>query len=133
MSKIYEKLREAEAERERVVAERKRLEAEADAALAEREREERLERAGVARPATDSAHGRAAAARSKTESRGLPMAWLGAVTTALVAGVAIGVLVPKKAAPRLEPAAPVVQAGALPLKLDRDLDAFSARLATENR
>lgn len=40
MSRILDKLKEAEAERQRIVAERRRLEAEADAALAASEREE---------------------------------------------------------------------------------------------
>ncbi|HEY8069349.1 MAG TPA: hypothetical protein VIF38_10705 [Burkholderiales bacterium] len=48
MSQILDKLKRAEAERQRIVAERKRLEAEADAALAAREMEERTGRAPAA-------------------------------------------------------------------------------------
>jgi len=53
VSQIFDKLKEAEAQRERLIAERKRLEAEADAALAAREREEiaaNPQGAGAARP-----------------------------------------------------------------------------------
>ena len=48
MSKILDKLKQAEAHREQIVAERKRLEAEANAALAAHEVEERGARATAA-------------------------------------------------------------------------------------
>ncbi len=53
MSKILEQLKQAEAQRERIVAERQQLEDEANAALAAREREELARRAAATAPAAD--------------------------------------------------------------------------------
>src|SRR6185295_1683588 len=50
MTKILEQLKQAEAERQRVVAERKQLEDDANAALAAYEREERARRAAATTP-----------------------------------------------------------------------------------
>ena len=55
MSKILDKLKEAEAHREHVIAERKRLEAEADAALAARDRDENTGRTRRQAPVTRGA------------------------------------------------------------------------------
>ena len=121
MSKILDKLREAEAHREQIIAERKRLEAEADAALAAHEIEERSARPGAGRNEAQSLvtieTQRLAAAASSSGRAGI------AIGAVLLLCLAIGVLYFKQE-PELNPK----PQGAFELKLDRDLESFAKRL-----
>ena len=65
MSKIIDKLKEAEAQRQRVVAERKRIEAEADAALAGSERDDAVVQARGADPLQSEQQREEAAAKAR--------------------------------------------------------------------
>ena len=141
MSQILNRLKQAEEERERVIAERKRLEAEADAGLAEREREElalarqRGELLVGAQPASQSAQQLAPEATPQQRSRFA--AALG-IAVAMVVVFWVGTLMPRKAAPpvAIAPTPPVPVPAAPPapreppqlFTLDRDLDAFAARV-----
>jgi hypothetical protein len=131
MSMILDRLKEAEARRQEVIAERKRLEAEADAALAAREREER----GMPPPAK----GEERAAQPVRPDR---RPWAGGavvIALVLVAGFWSGMFSAEKE-PIKEPAKALIAVPAAPktepepgnppfqLKLDRDADAFAARV-----
>jgi len=128
MSKIIDKLREAEAQRERIVAERKRLETEADAALAAREREEQTGRASAEAPRmprADPEAERLVDQRRKIErnssapSRG-SRTWF-AIGVALLLCLAMGAFFFRQTP---EPRHP----GVFELKLDRSLESFAQHL-----
>jgi len=132
MSEILDRLKQAEAERERVIAERRRLEAEADAALAAREREEARRLGGQPPPAVQPV---------APAPRPAPRRSWGALlvaTLALAAGYAAGLRngpappsarAPAAPAPAAAPVEATPAGDPLPLKLDADLPSFSARLA----
>ena len=141
MSKIIDQLRQAEEQRERFVAERKRFEAEADAALAAREREERrLPPAAPTRLGEPAAASRAAPpARSPQQQSRVAAAV--AIAAAMAVVFWVGTLVSRPpAAPDSVPRVPetALRAPDLPaapalFRLDRDLDAFAARLREKGR
>jgi hypothetical protein len=121
MSRILDKLQAAEAQRQSIIAERRRLEAEADAALAAQDREARAPHLQADPPQS----GIPAPVR-----RPLHFPWTWALAAIAFLAVAIVVLPEKKRAP----AAPAAAAAppAFGLKLDHNVDAFAARLrATE--
>ena len=122
MSEILNRLKQAEAERERVLAERRRLEAAVEASPTERP----VAQAPSLQPASET-----------PEQRSRFAAALGiAVAMAIVFWV--GTLMPRKAAPPAQPTvlepAPVAAApeGKAPppelFRMDADVDAFAARL-----
>jgi hypothetical protein len=124
VSRILDKLRAAELQRESVVAEHKRLEAEADAALAARESD--ASRALSAYPeapaggAAQTARGRAAPPASTAIT-----AWM-AIGVTLALCLAIGVLYfRQEAQPRPQ--------GVFQLKLDRDLESFAKRVQEKEK
>jgi hypothetical protein len=137
MSEILNRLKQAEAERERVIAERKRLEAEADAALDAREREEfvRSERL-AARPMPPQP----AQAAQPTPQQSSRLAAAVAMAAALAVVFWIGTLMPRKpATPAVAPlpaaavstpapAPPPVRMPPELFRLERDLDAFASRV-----
>ena len=142
MSKILEQLRQAEEQRERLIAERRRFEAEAEAALAAREREEhRLAPAEPARFAEPAAASRAAPPVQTPQQQSRVAAAI-AIATAMAVVFWVGTLVsrpPALEAP-LRAAEPAALARAHDLaaapalfRLDRDLDAFAARLREKGR
>lgn len=126
MSKIFEQLKQAEEQRERIVAERKRLEAEADAALAAHERE-RQQHASLD-PAPE---------RAKAEERGgqpesaEKIRWLAA--GAVVAAGIFSVFFFYGTSNKKETAAVGSPGGGFQLKLDRDLDSFAKRLQEKEK
>ena len=126
MSQILDKLRLAEAERQRIVAERKRLEAEADAALAAREMEERAGRA----PAVVRADA-PARERRKIERRTRASPPAGS-RTRLAVGAALALCLAAGVALFRQEPKPVPQR-AFELKLDRDLESFAQRLAEKEK
>ena len=123
MSQILDQLKRAEAERERLIAERRRIETEADAALAARERAE----SGPQRPVL-----RELAPASKS--------WLlaGIAALACVAALSAALLFSgekqstQKEAPA-RTAAIAVPAAHFELKLDRDLESFARRLRDKEK
>ena len=138
MSQILNRLKQAEEERQRVIAERKRLEIEADAALAEREREERVRAQQHAeRPVAAPPSAQRAAETPQQRSR---------FAAALAIGVAmavvfwVGTLVPQKPeivvrapepAPMPATATPAPAPKSPPpalFRMDGDLEAFAARV-----
>jgi hypothetical protein len=124
VSKILDKLREAEVQRERVIAERRRLETEANAALAAREIND-----GRALSANAAAPARAAAPTAREPaappSSSASTAWM-AVGAALVLCLAIGVLYFRQE-PQPRPQ------GVFQLKLDRDLESFARRVQEKEK
>ena len=157
MSRILDRLQEAEAQRQRVVAERKRLEAEADAALAARDLEEQTGKARIqvpvpradpgAREASETAAPLAVERRAAVDAeaaRPHRRAWAGAaagVAVVLAAGLWSGIFSSEKEPVREtteEPAArpetePVQSNPPFRLKLDRDVEAFAARVKPRER
>jgi hypothetical protein len=139
MSEILNRLKQAEAERERVIAERKRLESEADAALDAREREEFVRSEQLAaRPVQAPQQALPAQPTPQQSSR---LAAAVAMAAALAVVFWIGTLMPRKpAAPAMAPppAAAVSTAAPAPpppartppelFRLERDLDAFASRV-----
>ena len=133
MSEILKRLKHAEAERERVIAERKRLETEADAALAQRDREEFVAWQRVAErplpPRVDVPAPR----------QGSRLAAGAAIAVALLVVFWIGTMMPRDSAPARapEPVAafpatapapvPAVRPAPVVFKLDRDAEAFARR------
>jgi hypothetical protein len=141
MSQVLNRLKQAEADRERLIAERRRLEAEADAALAEREREEgavhtQAESVPPALPA--AVHTRAVQEATARRSWGTF-----AIVAALACAFLLGTLVSREsAAPKAPaPAAPPAIAAAVPaakappalFRLEQDSEAFGARAAGAER
>ncbi len=134
MSEILDKLKDAEAQRQRIIAERRRLEAEADAALAAQEREDAVRRAKFAgaaprAPAEGASAPAADAAPARTPQQGSRFAAALAIGAALAVVFWIGTLVPQEPQ-RPAPVAPAqaTRAPAPPLfMLDRDAEAFAAR------
>ena len=138
MSEILNRLKQAEAERERVIAERKRLEAEADAALDARERDEFVRSEQLAaRPMQPQV----ALPAQPTPQQSSRLAAAVAMAAALAVVFWIGTLMPRKpAAPALAPppataVSTAAPAQALPVRtppelfrLERDLDAFASRV-----
>jgi hypothetical protein len=125
MSEILNRLKQAEAERERVIADRKRLEAEADEALAQRDRDEFIAWQQVAArpvPEREAPPSRPASSRL---AAGLAMA------AALGVVFWLGTMVPRAGTPP-RPTAPVVVAPALKpavvlFQLDRNLEGFARK------
>jgi hypothetical protein len=131
MSEILNRLKQAEAERERVIAERRRLEAEADAALAEREREEFVRgEQRAARPVTPQQPVQPTPQQSSRLAAAVAMA------AALAVVFWIGTMMPRKqATPAVAPPplavtpAPMSKSNPPELfRLERNLDAFAARV-----
>ncbi len=129
VSLILNRLKQAEAERERLVAERKRAEAEADAALAAYEREQALQpRAAVMQqaPAAGKAAKTRAAPPAATAIPALVLAGLAAA-----AGFSAALLITDSPAPTppapIAPAPPAAPAFNSELRLDRDAEGFAAR------
>jgi hypothetical protein len=130
MSKILEQLKQAEEQRERLIAERKRLEAEADAALAAREREERYRNSPAAQAAAEPAlPPRGAPPAAHTPQQQSRLAAGLAMAAALAVVFWVGTLVSRPAATPA-PAARAPEKPAAPelFKYDRDVEAFAARL-----
>ena len=143
MSQILDRLKQAEQERERVIAERKRLESEADAALAAHEREQNLQQQEprAAPPPPVQPRAQTPQQKAQTPQQQSRMAATVAIAVAMAVVFWVGTLMPRK--PMQEPAVrseeraaravapePVaaVRPGAPALfKLDTDLDAFAAR------
>ena len=143
MSRIIDKLRQAEEQRESIVAERKRLEIEADTALAVREHEERVQQSAAPMPKpstkTVEVEKMLAAARAVPLHR-RPGTWLWA-GAALAGAVMLRYAVPEGKVP---PSAKVPPSGQVPLsakvppsvaserkfelRLERDADGFAARV-----
>jgi uncharacterized membrane protein YccC len=131
VSQILDRLKQAEQERERVIAERKRLEAEADAALADRERDQILQQAGRSAPLPP------AQPRAQTPQQQSRAAAAIAIAVAMGVVFWIGTLVPRKPATSTtpavqapEPARPAArEPAAAPalFKFDTDLDSFAVR------
>jgi hypothetical protein len=126
VSQILDRLKQAEQERERVIAERKRLEAEADAALAAHEREQLLQqepRAVLPPPARP---------KEQTPQQQSRLAAAVAIAVAMAVVFWVGTLMPRNPAnPPAEPApkalVPAPRAAPALFKLDSDLEAFAAR------
>src|SRR4029077_5323761 len=136
VSQILDRLKQAEQERERVIAERKRLEAQAAAALAAREREQIVQqqepRAAPPLPAQPKA---------QTPQQQSRMAATIAIAVAMAVVFWIGTLMPRKPlqepavrteeraarAVAPEPTVPARPAAPALFKLDTDVDAFAAR------
>ena len=143
MSRILEQLKQAEEQRERLIAERRRLEAEADAALAAREREERrfppAEPTRVAESAAATAPRAAPPVPTPQQQSRVAAAVAMAVAMAVVFWV--GTLVSRPPAapdpvarvPETALRAPDLPAAPALFRLDRDLDAFAARLREKGR
>ncbi len=132
MTKILEQLKQAEAQRERIVAERRRLEEEANAALAAQERDELARRAAASERRSDPV-AQAKAERSNVQPPPQDRRVLAGVAV-IIAVALIAVFWGSRFAPREDAAtyrAAAAQFGArgdpLRLKLDRDLGAFAAR------
>ncbi|MSQ49993.1 MAG: hypothetical protein EXR30_06325 [Betaproteobacteria bacterium] len=143
MSRIIDKLRQAEEQRESIVAERKRLEIEADTALAVREHEERVQQSDspMPKPSPKAAEieKMLAAARAVPLHR-RPATWLWA-GAALVGAAMLLYAVPEG---QVSPSAKVQPFGQVPLsakvplsvaserkfelRLERDADGFAARV-----
>ncbi len=162
MSKILDQLKQAEAQRQKIIAERKRLEAEADAALAALEREqrgqppqpavpaeatrpepaptaaeaERLESARERRRAEDRLLRDAQARAQAEQPRARPDAgqgrWLRASLLAAVVVVLTYFLLPGDGRKAARVAVEPAE-GAFQLKLDRDDEGFAARLRARGR
>lgn len=139
MSRILEQLKKAEQDRERLVAERKRLELEADAALAAQDREERGRTPPVAEPAPpprpEQVRKQAQQPVQKPVQNQVPQQSRFAAGLAMAAALAVvfwvGTLVSRPApVPAPLPAARAPEKPAAPelFKYDRDVDAFAARL-----
>ena len=118
MSHFLEKIRDAEQRRLRVVAERRRLEAEADAALASREREEQR------RTHDDPPQAAPAPPATPASARYFPWGWA-TVALAFLAG-SVFLMPEKEKAPAAEARPEAMRS--FGLKLDRDVEAFSARV-----
>jgi hypothetical protein len=141
VSQILNRLKQAEEERQRVIAERKRLETEADAALAEREHEE-LVRAqqDAERPIARPQAPQPAPPAAETPQQRSRFAAALAIGVAMAAVFWVGTLVPQKPEIVVQAPAPApVPAIAIPapaakapppglFRMDGDLDAFAARL-----
>lgn len=124
MSRILDQLREAEVQRERVVAERRRLEAEADAALAAREIDDRRDiSANPAAPERGAAQ--STRERAAPPSPSANTTWM-AIGATLVSCLAVGVLYFKQE-PQPRPQ------GVFQLKLDRDLESFAKRVQEKEK
>ena len=144
MTKILEQLKQAEAQRQRVVAERKQLEDEANAALAAYEREERARRAAAATPPLDPASRAEAgrdAARQPLQGKRV-LAGVAVLIAAALIAVFWGIpFAPQEDAQTYRGAATLPEAGALVeargdplrLKLDRNLGAFAARVREKEK
>ena len=119
MSEILNRLKQAERERERVVAERRRLETEADAALGAREREELGRRIDA-----DPAPVAPAASRSAAPApvRG---AWRWGLA-GLAIGLAVSFVMRFEGTPAQKDTA-AASPGKSELILDRDVEGFAAR------
>lgn len=141
MSQVLNRLKQAEADRERVIAERRRLEAEADVALAELEREEGSARAQAASapPALPpTVHTRAVREAAVRRSWGTF-----AIVAALACAFLLGTLVsresgpPKVPAPAAQPAVaaavPAAKAPPALFRLEQDSEGFGARAAGAER
>ncbi len=123
MSQILDQLKRAEAEREHLIAERRRIETEADAALAARERAESGPQRPVLREPAPAPKRRLLA---------------GLVAFAFIAAMSVALLFPgeKQSAQKEMPArTPViaVPAAHFELKLDRDLESFARRLQEKEK
>ncbi|HEY6966938.1 MAG TPA: hypothetical protein VI229_05655 [Burkholderiales bacterium] len=139
MSQILNRLKQAEEERQRVIAERKRLETEADAALAEREREEMVRaQQGAERPVAPPQAPPPAQTVAETPQQRSRFAAALAIGVAMAVVFWVGTLVPQKPEIVVQATAPV-QAVATPapaakapppelFRMDGDLDAFALRL-----
>ena len=145
MSQILNRLKQAEEERQRVIAERKRLETEADAALAEREREEMVraqqhaERPVAAPQAPQPAPPSVQRAAETPQERSRFAAAL-AIGVAMAVVFWVGTLVPQKPeivvrapdpAPMPATATPAPAPKSPPpalFRMDGDLEAFAARV-----
>jgi hypothetical protein len=134
MSEILNRLKQAEAERERVIAERKRLEAEADAALDAREREEFVRSEQLAsRPVPPP---QPALPVQPTPQQSSRLAAAVAMAAALAVVFWIGTLMPRKpATPAVAPPPAAAVSAPAPartppelFRLERDLDAFASRV-----
>ena len=131
MSQILNRLKQAEEERERVIAERKRLEAEADAALFARDREQILQQEQRAAPLLPPVK-----PNTQTPQQQSRVAAAVAIAVAMAVVFWIGTLVPRPpAASAVQPPqpappalAPAARAAPVLFKLDGDLDAFAARV-----
>jgi hypothetical protein len=141
MTRILEQLKQAEAQRERVVAERKQLEAEANAALAAHEREERARHAAATAPPVDPASQAKAGAAQQPQDKRVLAGVAVMIAVALIAvfwGVPFS---PQEDAVTYRGAAMVPETGAqieargdpLRLKLDRDPGAFAARVRAKEK
>jgi hypothetical protein len=141
VSQILNRLKQAEEERQRVIAERKRLEAEADAGLAEREREEMVRAQEHAeRPVAQPQAPQSAQPAAETPQQRSRFAAALAIGVAMAVVFWVGTLVPQKpeivvqapaSAPVRASAAPAPAAKTPPpelFRIDGDLDAFAARL-----
>lgn len=143
MTKILEQLKQAEAERQRVVAERKQLEDDANAALAAYEREERARRAAAMTPPlgpVSQVKGAKGAAREPQQDRRVLAGVAVAIAAALTA-VFWGIwFAPQKDAARefkaaVSPPAAQMQARGDPLQLkfDQDVGSFAARVREKEK
>ena len=122
MSQILNQLKRAEAERERLIAERRRIEAEADAALAAREREEFVPPPAARKPAP--------APRRRL------LAGLAALASVAAASVVLFLLGEDQTAQPpapVRPAALSVPTARFELRLDHDADGFAARVRERER
>jgi uncharacterized membrane protein YccC len=136
MSQVLDRIRQAEEERERVIAERRRIEAEADSALAEHEREEALRRAQAessAPPLPPAVHTRAVQEASARRTWGTVAAAV-AVACAFWLGTRVQPSPPAAPAPA-QAVTPVAAPTAAPVlfRLDADSEAFAARAASTER
>jgi hypothetical protein len=144
VSEILNRLKQAEAERERVIAERRRHEAEADAALAEREREEQArmlqqaERPVARQPArAQPPQSAPRASQEPTPQQRSRLAAGVAIGAAMAVVFWVGTLVPQQQpepvvkAPPVPAVRPITPAKAPPpalFRMDQDLDAFASRV-----
>ena len=132
MSQILDRLKQAEQERERVIAERKRLEAEADAALAAREREQILQQEPRIVPPMPPVPPMQPPPKAQTPQQQSRVAAGIAIAVALAVVFWVGTLMPRNAAnlpaePAPKAFVPAVRAAPALFKLDSDLEAFAAR------
>jgi hypothetical protein len=141
VSQILNRLKQAEEERQRVIAERKRLETEADAALAEREREEMVRAQQRAeRPVAAPQAPQTAPPAAETPQQRSRFAAALAIGVAMAVVFWVGTLVPQKPeivvrapdpAPMPAAATPAPAPKSPPpalFRMDGDLEAFAARV-----